>query len=448
MKGGMKMIKHISLLSLFSIFIFSFLNSKEILKLDDAIKIALENNYSIKIVKKTTEIAENNLSPGNAGMLPSLDINAGGSYEIKDTRTELQISGGGQSQGPTVIETSGSESLNINASINLNWTLFDGFAMFISYEKFEALRDKSNIELQISIEGMIRNLINSYFEALRLQQQLKILKENIDISRDRLNRMRDATEFGAALKIEVYKAEVDFNIDSSAYLQSELAYKNMLRNLNDFQLEQNVEFGDNPDYKNLLEETRMNNTSINRAIRDNKISELDYEIINSMYYPRINFQSGYSYARNESEGGFMRLSQSNGFNIGLNASWNLFNGTKTSIQSQNAKVNVMINEIQYDNIKSQLELNLSNAYDSYVRRKKILELEKREFSYGSNRNHFKTMGNHLKRTGFRFSRKARPGHRHRKGTFCRLSCPIRFFRNGDRSFRKYDFLCQAKCRMS
>ncbi|MFC2130922.1 TolC family protein [Bacteroidota bacterium] len=371
---------------------FLYVQAQETLTLVDAVTTALKNNYSIRIVKKTGEIAENNVSTGNAGMLPKVDASAGASYKVEDTRTELSLSTRGgqtdttqaQASGPTVIETTGSKSSNMNASINLNWTIFDGFAMFISYEKYEAIRDKSHIEIQLAIEGTIRNLVNTYFEALKLQQQLKILKENIDISRDRLYRTKDAYELGTALKVEVYKAEVDINVDSSIYLQTKLAYKNMTRNLNyilgrnitnDFELNEAVGFSEYLDFDELKSGTFDNNTSINKSIWERKISELDYEMINSMYYPRVIFQTGYSFLRNESGGGFMTLSQSNGFNIGMNASWNLFDGNKTSIQSQNAEVNMMINDIKYDDIKKQIELNLLNAYDTYTRRRELLNLE-------------------------------------------------------------------------
>ncbi len=368
------------------IIILIFINSNllfsqnKTVTLEQALLQALEKNYSIQIVKKTTEIASNNVSIGNAGMLPKIDAAAGGSYSKSDL--DIVIAAGGPPQN---ITKAGNTSKSYNASIDLNWTLFDGFAMFISYNKFEELRDKSSIELQITIENMFRNIINTYFEGLKLQERLNILKENLQISRNRLQRIKDKAELGAALKVEVYKAEVDFNIDSSAYLQTQLAYGNILRNFNyllgnnleeQIKFDNQIEIDTNLSFDELLQLTLNKNSSINKAIEEKTISELDYEMINSQYYPRIMFKTGYSYTKQENDGGFILSNQSNGFSIGLNAVWNLYDGEKTSIQSQNAKINVLINELKYKDIEKQLNLNFINSYNNYKQKIQILDIEK------------------------------------------------------------------------
>lgn len=355
-------------------------SQSKVISLEEALKLALENNYSIQIVKKTSEIANNNVSIGNAGMLPKIDAVAGGSYSKSDL--DMVIAAGGMPQN---ISKKGNTTKAYNASIDLNWTLFDGFAMFISYNKFEELRDKSNIELQIAIENMFRNIINSYFEGLKLQERLKILGENLQISRNRLERVRGRAELGAALKVEVFKAEVDLNIDSSAYLQTKLAYDNMVRNFN-YLVGNSIDEGINFDNRieidtalsmeELLQLTMNKNSSLNKAIKERVISELDYDLINSQYYPRISFKTGYSYSRQENDAGFMLSNQTNGFSFGLNAAWNLYDGQKTSIQSQNARVNVLINELKYQDIEKQIKLSFVNAFNNYKKRVEILEIEK------------------------------------------------------------------------
>jgi outer membrane protein TolC len=43
---------------------------QELLTIEDAVKIALENNYAIKIAANELTIEKTNVSIGNAGMLP------------------------------------------------------------------------------------------------------------------------------------------------------------------------------------------------------------------------------------------------------------------------------------------------------------------------------------------------------------------------------------------
>ena len=67
-------------------------------------------------------LAENNSTIGNAGFLPTLD--AGGSYIKSSSNTKQEYFDG------RTIDRTNAKSTNINAGINLNWTIFDGLAMF------------------------------------------------------------------------------------------------------------------------------------------------------------------------------------------------------------------------------------------------------------------------------------------------------------------------------
>ena len=49
--------------------------AQEKLSLEDAVKIALQNNYDIKLSKNYEEISKNNVTVGNAGMLPVITGN-------------------------------------------------------------------------------------------------------------------------------------------------------------------------------------------------------------------------------------------------------------------------------------------------------------------------------------------------------------------------------------
>ena len=51
---------------------------QDTLSVSDAVQIALENNFSIRIAKNNAEIANNNNTIGNAGFLPN--VNANGSF--------------------------------------------------------------------------------------------------------------------------------------------------------------------------------------------------------------------------------------------------------------------------------------------------------------------------------------------------------------------------------
>ncbi len=95
------------------------LQGQEIIKLDDVVKIAIENNFNIKIARNDLDITAVNATIGNAGFLPTIDLSAG--YNYSNTISKTTFNGGFPDQN-----NAAAASQNYNANLNLNYTLFDG----------------------------------------------------------------------------------------------------------------------------------------------------------------------------------------------------------------------------------------------------------------------------------------------------------------------------------
>ncbi|MFC2114802.1 TolC family protein, partial [Bacteroidota bacterium] len=355
--------------------------TQEELKLDDAIRLSLENNYAIKVVLKTVEISDNNLSIGNSGMLPQINANGSVSNSNQDSKLELST---GQN-----IDKKDNVSNALRGSVDLNWTIFDGFGMFVSYNRLKELKELGDIQAQVAIENTINALISVFYECLRLQHNLNAFQENLVLSSERLQRIEDKYSYGAAVQLEVLKATVDRNSDSSTYLQTLIALNSLKRNLNflmgrdpstEFSLLSDEKLL--PDYElGLLHETALkSNSSINQGLQNQKISELEYKLIKSSRLPRISLTANYGYNKSTADAGIMTLNQNVGLTAGVGASINLFDGFKKNTQIQNARVNMEIQQIQLDELKSELEMNLQNALENYQRRLEIWKMELESYS--------------------------------------------------------------------
>lgn len=351
------------------------------LTIPDAIEKAIENNYSIKIIRHQAAIAENNVSYGNAGMLPRVDARAGANYSQNDIKIELMMDQN--------IDSKGSPSKTYNAGVELGWTIFDGFAMFANYDKYVMLHDKSQIELQIMIENTVKNLIVAYYDGLRLQETLELLEENIRLTQQRIDRIEGQIEYGRSVSLEKMRAETDLSADSSNYLQTKLALDNVKRSINlimnsdagiDFRFDEKLDVNQLTEYAELEAQTIENNSSINKALKDKEISQIDIKRIRSTFFPRLQLNGAYNFSRTESDAGFMLLNQSKGFNVGINLSYNLFSGNQNSIAYQNAQIASEISEISLEQLKTQILTNLGNAYENYKMRLKILEMEERNLA--------------------------------------------------------------------
>lgn len=364
--------KLILIIMLFPIISFA----QQQLSLEEAIKIALVNNYSVQMTKLQNEIADNNVTTSNAGMLPRFDVGGSAQYSFNSANTILSF-------GEPIIVT-GNITKNYAANATLNWTIFDGMGMFVRYDKLEANRDKSDIELQIAMETTIRNLVNVYFSAVRQKENIEILKSNLDLTLDRYERVSNQVEFGAASSIQILNVKVDLNADSTELLQAELQANNDKLMINfvlgnkyneNYNLISEVEFRDIPSFNELLEKAKTLNSSINKALKDQQISEYDKKLVVAALFPKINLSGGYTYSKQDAEDGFFLINEQEGMNGSVNFQWDLFNLSQSKRNLDNAQLMIEMMNISQELIQSQVEMNLRNAFDNYQSRMKILKME-------------------------------------------------------------------------
>ena len=345
------------------------------LSLQQAVERTLQNNYNILMVKKDLQIADNNISYGNAGFLPTLDAAASYRFSAEDSETKT-------SQG--TFPGNNNQVTNRSASLSMGWTLFDGFAMFARYDKFEELEKLNKIALQLEIETRLQELFNTYYQINMLDKSIKLLEETLKFSQDRLNFLNASNEYGATTGTEVLRAEVDFNTDNSNLKRQEVQknaalnrLKYIMGEVNDtkYILTSNLDFSDISDYNSLKEMAFERNSNIQQAMKNREISEYDEKIIEAAYYPNIRLNTGYSYSVQESDKGFILESSNQGYNATLSASWNLFSGFQTRIADQNTEILQEKQDLFIQSIRAVIEMNLMTNYQSYSNLKEILDLE-------------------------------------------------------------------------
>ena len=67
-----------------SVISFTTIQAQQKLSSDEAISIALKNNYDILVAKNSSEVDRINNTAGNAGMLPNIAINASDNYSVNN----------------------------------------------------------------------------------------------------------------------------------------------------------------------------------------------------------------------------------------------------------------------------------------------------------------------------------------------------------------------------
>ncbi|RZL46994.1 MAG: TolC family protein, partial [Pedobacter sp.] len=289
----------------------SNLFAQEVLTLPDAISIALKNNYDIKLIDNDVAIAKNNVNLGNAGILPVVagTFNTGGS---RQNTVQTQSTG-------TQRIVDGARSTNMAYGVGLDWTVFDGFTMFANYDRLKALEQQGRIVAKGQILTTISDVINAYYNVVKQQQLVVASDSAIDVSAYRLRIANNKLEIGRGSKLDVLAAKVDYNTDTSSYLQQKNLLNNYMVTLNQlmardaslkFSVPDVMVIDTNLNYTDLASQTVNLNPDLQNAFISKKIAELNLKQIKGNRYPRVSVNGGYDFNRNANPTGFSTQSRS------------------------------------------------------------------------------------------------------------------------------------------
>ena len=364
-------------------------NAQETLVKEEAVKITLENNLGIKIAKNSLEIATNNADVLNSGYLPTLTGNAGTSIDKQTTEGELA---NGETRGADGVETK-----RYNASLNLNYTLFDGLGRKYDYKRFKEEYGQSELQVRETIENTVLQLFSVYYEVARLEENASNLQEALKISKNRLTRAGYQFEYGQNTGLDVLNAEVDVNTDSINLLNSEQLLRNTKRDLNlimnrdlasEFKVDTTVVFVSNITMENLQSEAKENNVQMLLMEKDITISEYNLKALKGGYLPTVGLTGSYGWNKSSNNNplAFTVQSTVSGLSGGLNLSWNLFDGGRTITGVKNAKINYQTQELLKQQTELQIERDINNAWDAYKNSLFVLNVQEKNLQ--TNQNNF------------------------------------------------------------
>jgi outer membrane protein len=355
---------------------FASVSAQEKLSLQEAITIALKNNYDIKLVSNDLQIAKNNNNIGNAGILPRLDGTFAENAGLQNT-VRTQSNGNEQT-------LNGVRNTNMNYGVALGWTIFDGLQMFTNLERLKELEKQGSVNSKATVLSNISSVVNAYYNVSREQQLVVARDSALDVSKLRLRIANNKLEIGRGSKLDVLTATVDYNTDTSAFLQEENLLRNskvtlnevMARDLNiSFRVDTVFDINSALDYGTLAGQMEQLNPDLQNAFINKKLAELDLKLVKGQRYPLIAVNSGYEFQRSASPTGFNIQQRANGLTYGLTASLNLFNGFLQRQNERNAKIAINSSELTLNRTKQEIGAQLLRAYQNYKTNLDLLKVE-------------------------------------------------------------------------
>ncbi len=354
---------------------------KNKLTLDEAIQIALEHNYDIKISKNQLQQASNSNTLGNAGWFPSLS--AGGSVEYASKDSKIQSRSNGFMPAAPLVDAKGAETHTFIGNLRLDYTLFSGFSKIYIRKQLKENNERAMCQYRLQMENTILQTAQAYYLICSAYQQLDILQKSLVISADRLKRAKAQEEFGQAGTLDILNAEVDYNADSTRVLNAELNYKNSIRNLNvilgvspetNYEVEDVVQFSTIENPNEIQAQAMQNNNVWLMQQHLQKMADLELKITKSQRYPTLSAYGTYGYYRQNKSIGTTEYMQHLGFTAGLSLRWNIFNGRQQAIREKNAALEMENAKWTLEKLKAQLQNDIANAYTDYDYKKRNVNL--------------------------------------------------------------------------
>lgn len=360
--------------------------AQQVLTKEEAVSKALENNYGVQIAKNDVAVAENNTSILNSGYLPTVTGSAGATFNIDNTEAEFA---NGES---TVLN--GAESSRYNASVSVNYTLFDGLGRRYNYKRLKEQYQLTELQARETIENTIVQMFSVYYNVAQLTDNLKTLTETLNVTKDRLVRAKYQFEYGQNTKLEVLNAEVDINNDSINIINVKQQLKNAKRDLKlvlgetyteDFDVETEVDFRLQFQKDSLFQQAKTRNVALLQTEKNIAISKLDINSGKSAYLPTIRLSGTYGWnTNNNNAAAFVAVLTNTGLSGGLNLSWNLFDGGSTINRVRNAKINLETQQLQKENILLSIERDFNNAWDDYMNKLEIYNIQEKNIVTAQN----------------------------------------------------------------
>ncbi len=329
------------------------------LSLDDALKIALENNKSIKSAKFRERLSKAELHQSRSSFLPSVELSVTGvhtndplasfGFKLKqEIVTQADFS-------PVLLNDPLSmDHFSTKLELKLPLINMDGFHM----HKAAKLNYKANTYMkERNIHYVMFEVKKYYYSLLLADEVIRVVNESFEVAKSALKMTKDNLEVGYAKDADVLMAKVRLGDIKAKLLEAKNMRSNTVEHLVFLLgLEEGTEinptdsFSISPKFE--LKETNILNRSDILAVKTSvNASKHLFAANKSNFLPRINAFGSTEWNDNKLLG-----SSAKNYTIGAMFSWKLFNGYKNIGSLQKAKA-------QYEKAK--------NDYSEYLSKNKL-----------------------------------------------------------------------------
>ena len=337
------------------LFTLFFFNNSFALTINESIKSTIENNKKVQIALEKLNESKEGIEKAIGEKLPTVTGTISGTYSNSDTKALT---------GDTTPETF-TDKYKISATQNI----YDGGEKNIEIEKSKLLYENEIINFFNTVQDLSLTAINGYLTVINYEKSLEATKKNYDSVLRFLEETKLKYELGSATITDLMNAETAFAIAETNVFSSEQNYNLSLKTFKSIvgtdavDLEDFIDLNNELKLNNVLSNVIKNNFNILISQNNIKIKNLELDKEKSSNKASINLTASteYSDASRLDDG-----TENTNASIGLTISIPIFqqNIDKSDIRKINSQI--LQQEILYDDLKDNLEIEVSNYYKDYI----------------------------------------------------------------------------------
>jgi outer membrane protein len=366
------------IIGLFFLFMAFFIaDAQQIISVEDAVSMALKNNFDIIVAQNNVDIAKTNNTPGSAGMLPNIRLVGSGYYELNNINQIL--SNGTENVYPAQSATS------LNAGIELSWTLFDGGKMFVTKNKLNEIQSLGEIQFKEKVLKTVYLVTSVYYDIVRQKQALIAINEVINFNTERVNIAQSSIIAGSLTKADLLNAKIDLNVAKENAINQQYTIDATKRKLNeiltlntdtDFDVVDSITITFIPDKNELIQRLNSTNPTILFYQKQADIARLGLKENTRSYWPLVNFSGGYYWSQGNASVGSILYNRSFGPQIGGSIVIPLYSSGENNRKISIAKLQIQSSDIELKQVKLQINIEFENALSEFDVQLKLLEIER------------------------------------------------------------------------
>lgn len=333
----------------------------QVLTLQQAVNIALQNSLNIQIAKNDLEASHINNHISIAGGLPEVTASVSDNQSITNLNQKLN-------SGTNIIR-SGNINNAINSSISGSYLLFNGFRVYASKNRLAALERQSAQLINLQIQNIISDVMVKYYDIVRQESYMNTIQQSIDVTLKRKEIVDARRSVGLANNADTYQAQIDLNASRQEQQLQQLVLiqaKADLMNLLTLRPDSSYVIKDT-----IIVDSTLNFASIKDSLKNNpellsaeqqiRINEWIVREIGAQRYPAVIVNGGFNFTRNQSSAGNVVFNQNYGPFVGLSVAVPIFNGGVFKRQQRAAEVNtrsaassrtILLNNLETSAVKS------------------------------------------------------------------------------------------------